>query len=117
MAVVMLGIESDAIVDDIELQSFGSPGQSYARDARARMPGGVRERLLGHPVQAQRDVAIQRANAVGGADADVEVMMPPEFRHSVPSGRRQGPRTGGHPRCSSCERFLTSVGKPWMCVF
>ena len=62
----MLGIESDAIVHDIEFHSVGSPGQSDLRDARSRMMSRVRERLLGHPVQTQRDVGIQRANAVGG---------------------------------------------------
>ena len=49
MAVVMLGIESYAIVHDIELHSVGSPGQSDLRDARSRMMSRVRERLLGDP--------------------------------------------------------------------
>jgi hypothetical protein len=68
MAVVMLGIESHAIVHDIELHSLGSPGQSDLRDTRSRMIRRVRERLLSDPVQTQRDVGIQRANAVGGVD-------------------------------------------------
>ena len=53
MAVVMLGIESYAIVHDIEFHFVGSPGQSDLRDARSRMMSRVRERLLGHPVQTQ----------------------------------------------------------------
>ena len=94
---MLVRIESDAIVDDIEFDTVGILGQSYVRPSRSRMMRCVRERLRAHAVQTQRDAVVQRANAVGGVHADIELMMAPEFRAVFLQGSLQARGTGERP--------------------
>ena len=75
----MLGIESHAIVRDIELHTLGSAGESYLRVTRVRVAGGVRERLLSHPVDAQGGGAIDRADALVGTEDDLDRLLSREL--------------------------------------
>ena len=76
---VPAGFEPDAVVDDLELDRR-PPFAPVGRGRRcARMPARVRERLLSHPVDAQRGGAIDRADALVGTEGDIDLLLSREL--------------------------------------
>ena len=66
--------EPDAVVDDAQFHALVRGHQLYGDRVCAGVAGGVTERLLGHPEQAERDGRGERVEVVPGAEDHLEVM-------------------------------------------
>ena len=70
--------EANTIVGDPQLDASADGCQLHLNRPRARMAGGVGQRFLGDPKQAQRNVRMERVEIVRSGEGDLDCMMSPE---------------------------------------
>ena len=96
------GIESDAVVAHVERDLVVHVGNGQPDPGRVRVPGHVRERLLGGAQQRELDLRRHRPCRAG------RLRPAPGFRSGPPSARRRRPA----PRSAGSVRAARGAARP-----